>query len=430
MVPSGSVIDNLISDAEFEAERMIGLVRVAVALVVLGWVTVSFQIDASPEPTSVPEPKIAVPIALAGFLLVGLASFLLARARLFRPWMAFGFTGIDAAVVSGGLFTVLYAAGLSGNWLPLLPGLWVAPLLLSLGALRYRPAVQIWTTSLLVLGLALAILGLGFDPIGPGSGAGPQVDHLLSMVPTLVRGVLLILTGLIAALVMGRARALLVRAVTETSRRANLARFLPNEIVPLVDSDLLDVWRQGRRQQVVMLFVDMRNSTSLAEWMDPKRLSVLLASFRRRVLRAADVTGGVVDKFVGDGALILFGVPEPRADDPARALACARQLMRLLDRWNVKRGFDPPVRVGIGIHAGQVYCGLVGSETRLEFTVLGDAVNVAARIEAATKQHGRRLLASEPVVAAAHELDQWEVVTREPLRGRTESLAVLAPAIN
>ena len=428
MPKPNSLIDQLILEAEFEVERMIGLVRVTVALLLLSWFMASFSLDNSSTSSFVAEPTFVVPIALGGFLIVGLASFLLARARLFRPWMAFALTATDAAVVSAGLFAVLRTAASTGNWLPLLPGLWVAPLLLTLGALRYRPAVQIWATLWLVLGLGISVLTLGFDPQGPTSGAGQQIDHLLSIVPTVVRGILLSLTGLIGALVMWRSRALLLRAVTETARRANLARFLPNEIAPLLDSDQIETWRKGRRQQVAILFVDIRDSTALAELMDPTRLSVLLASFRRRILHAAAATGGVVDKFMGDGALVLFGVPEPRADDPARALACARELLRLLDKWNSKRGLDRPIRVGIGIHTGQVYCGLVGDETRLEFTVLGDAVNAAARIEEETKRFGQPLLASEPLVSAAHELDRWQVVTVQPLRGRAEALTILSPA--
>lgn len=419
--------EELITQAELEAEQMIGLLRAGAALVLLIWITVSFRLDAPAGSALIIEPIRIVTVALSGFLLVGLASFALARTRLFRPWMAFAFTAVDAAVVSFGLFAVLDAADLSGNWLPAVPGVWLVPLLLSLGAVRYRPWVQVWATSLLVLGLSVAVIALGFDPDGPATGAGLQVDHLFSVAPTLVRGVLLTLTGLIAAVVMWRARALLLRAVAEASHRADLARFLPPEIAPLVNSDQLAAWRKGRRQQVTILFADMRNSTEIAEHMDPMRLSLFMASFRRRVLRAAEETGGVVDKFIGDGALIVFGVPAPHPDDAARALLCACKLLRQIDRWNSKRSFDPLVRIGIGVHTGQVYCGLVGDDTRLEFTVLGDAVNVAARIEDATKQFGRPLLASETVVAAAGELSRWQVVSAEPLRGRTDALKLLAP---
>ncbi|WP_244564825.1 adenylate/guanylate cyclase domain-containing protein [Rhizobium sullae] len=97
-----------------------------------------------------------------------------------------------------------------------------------------------------------------------------------------------------------------------------------------------------------------------------------------------------------------------------------------MDQWNVKRGFDPPVRVGIGIHTGEVYCGLVGDDRRLEFTVLGDAVNVAAKIEQATKRFSAALLASEAVVVQAGQQRTWGEVGREPLGGRGEHLAILA----
>jgi adenylate cyclase len=101
-----------------------------------------------------------------------------------------------------------------------------------------------------------------------------------------------------------------------------------------------------------------------------------------------------------------------------------------VDRWNTEHEFDPPVRVGIGVHAGQVYCGLVGDDTRLEFTVLGDAVNVTARIEEATKQFGTPLLASEAVLDVVREPNRWRVVTTAALRGRAEAVRVFAPHLS
>jgi adenylate cyclase len=160
--------------------------------------------------------------------------------------------------------------------------------------------------------------------------------------------------------------------------------------------------------------------------MDPAQLSVFVSSFRRRVMRAANRYGGVVDKFIGDGALLVFGVPEPRGDDCSRSVAFARDLLMLLDRWNAKRGFDPPVRVGIGIHTGEVYCGLVGDDRRLEFTVLGDVVNVAAKIEQATKRLDVALLVSDSVVSCAGRQFSWHEIGREPLGGRGKHVPVFA----
>ena len=149
----------------------------------------------------------------------------------------------------------------------------------------------------------------------------------------------------------------------------------------------------------------------------PARLAIFVSAFRRRVMRAAAQHGGVVDKFIGDGALILFGVPAESHDDAARALACGRTLFDLVERWNEKRGFDPPVRIGVGIHQGEVFCGVVGDEARLEFTVLGEAVNIAARIEQATKTLERSFLASREVVEAAGEARAGSRSRCEPLRG-------------
>ena len=144
-------------------------------------------------------------------------------------------------------------------------------------------------------------------------------------------------------------------------------------------------------------------------------------------MRAAARHGGVVDKFLGDGALVLFGVPAENPTDAARALACGRMLCALVERWNEKRAFDPPVRIGIGIHRGEVFCGVVGDEDRLEFTVLGEAVNITARIEGATKALNAPFLASREAVEAAGEAEGWVEVAAEPLRGMTRTVRLMAP---
>jgi adenylate cyclase len=104
----------------------------------------------------------------------------------------------------------------------------------------------------------------------------------------------------------------------------------------------------------------------------------------------------------------VFGLPEPRPDDAARALACAKDLVEVIARWNVKEEGHPAIRNGIGIHYGDLFCGIIGEDMRLEFTVLGDTVNVAARMEQAT--------------------GDWREVSRVPLRGRAEVMAYFTPA--
>ncbi len=102
--------------------------------------------------------------------------------------------------------------------------------------------------------------------------------------------------------------------------------------------------------------------------LDPHALSQFLTAFRRRVMRVARLRGGVVDKFIGDGALIVFGLPEPRPDDAARALAFARDLVAVIERWNAGARTGAPIRIGVGIHYGDLFCGIIGEDMRLEFT--------------------------------------------------------------
>jgi adenylate cyclase len=100
-------------------------------------------------------------------------------------------------------------------------------------------------------------------------------------------------------------------------------------------------------------------------------------------------------------------------------------LVDLIDRWNDKHDVNPPVKVGIGVHVGAVFCGVVGDPDRLEFTVLGDPVNVAARLEKATKEHGTPILATAEAVAAAGV--DWREVAIETLPGRSEPVRLMAP---
>ncbi|RDL47502.1 Adenylate cyclase 1 [Ensifer sp. M14] len=422
-------VENAFWEAEQEAEYTIGWIRITVGVVLFAiGLLVSSETAGFAQEYNLTQLRVTALTTVAAFLALGITSFLLVISRWFRPWMAFALATGDAAVVGASLYFALNDLGLAGNWVATIPTIWAVPLLLAVGALRYRPLVQLWATlatMMAIVGVAVA-LGFGRTAIGNAAIAGKGVSLLLSLPPYIMRAIMLMLTGLITALAMARSRRLLIRIASEAAKRANLARFLPAEIAPLVGENDIATWRQGRRQQGTILFADIRGFTAYAEKLDPERLSVFISSFRRRVMRAAEASGGVIDKFIGDGALIVFGIPEPREDDCARAIACARRILALVDQWNTKRGFDPPIRVGIGIHSGEMYYGLVGDEHRLEFTVLGDTVNVAAKIEQATKRFDTPLLASETVVTKAGQQDAWAAVGREPLGGRGEHVALFA----
>ena len=427
--PGRTSVELLLQESELEAEHTVGWVRIAVGLALLA--SGIFVSSSGGSVNGGQHINFVTGLTTVGvYIALGVTSFALVLKGLFRPWMAFLLVTADAAVLGLSLHISLVSIGLSGNWISIVPVIWVAPLVLAVGALRYRPAVQAWATATMMLTLVLVALELGFRPVldSTGSLVGPNasIATLHSLSPYIMRAVMLLLVGLITTLVILRSRRLLLRAVDETMRRMDLSRFLPAEIAPLVEGEGLETWRHGRRQNAVVLFADIRASTALAEKMDPERLSIFISSFRRRVMRAAEEHGGVVDKFIGDGALLVFGVPAIKGNESHRAISCAIRLLGYIDQWNIKRRFDPPVRVGIGIHTGEIYWGLVGDARRIEFTVLGDTVNVAAKVEQATKTYHVPVLVSEQVLLQAGAKEDWHEVGQETLGGRREQIALYA----
>ncbi len=333
----------------------------------------------------------------------------------------------DAFLVLGNLAYSHWGLGIPGSLFAAFPVTWVVPITMAAAAIHYQPRLQAFVAAIYVVGLSLIAFSGGFMSIEERQQDLAAIAGLFSMQTNMVRIVMVFAAGLILILVARQGRLMLERAVRETTLRVNLTRYLPRELAPILTDQAFASLRQGRRIPVTVMFVDIRASTTFGETMEPAQLAVFITSFRRRVLRAASRHGGVIDKFTGDGALILFGVPGAQDGDAARALACGRTLLTLIDRWNAKRGFVPPVRLGIGIHTGDVFCGVVGDESRLEFTVVGETVNIASRIEQATKATDCELLASQETVVAAGEEDLWTEVECDPLPGVTRRMVLMKP---
>lgn len=214
-------------------------------------------------------------------------------------------------------------------------------------------------------------------------------------------------------------------AMREVIRRSELSRFMPAEVADRLAGGDLSL-RDGREMPAAIVFVDIRGSTELAERMAVAQLSTMLSGFRGDVLAAAQANGGLVDKFIGDGALIVFGVHDPKAPAAAQAIAFARDLRRR-HRSSLASDGAGSYAIGIGIHYGTVFCGIVGAAGRLEFTVLGDTVNVAARLEKETRAHGVDLLVSDAVLrSAAEQPDGWRELVCDVLRGRRAPIALFA----
>jgi adenylate cyclase len=344
------------------------------------------------------------------------------------PW---AFVTGDAGFLLINVGLNVFTTGIGGNYLASFPALWFAPLVLAFGALQYNPARLVYATALLAGGLvAIAAAGLRFDMIADTSPA--VMGRFFDGPPNIMRLAMFVAAGAILVAAAARTRSLLQSAIDETRRRANLTRYLPAEIAGQLAESGLTALREGRRQAVAVMFVDIRGFTRRVETMDPAATGRLLADFRRFVGAAATRYGGVVDKFIGDSAMLVFGLPSPRLDDARRALSCALALLAgtpgAWARDTETTGGSGAIEIGIGLHAGDAFCGAVGDEARLEFSVLGDTVNVAARLEQETKAVGLRLVVSRNFLAAAGETvvgREWQPLGSRILRGRARPIDLL-----
>jgi class 3 adenylate cyclase len=157
---------------------------------------------------------------------------------------------------------------------------------------------------------------------------------------------------------------------------------------------------RGARQEVVVLFADIRGFTTLAERLEPEPLVAVLNDFLGCMTHCIDGLGGLVDKFIGDAVMAVFSLPAPHADDAERALRAALWMRDELDRSNRRLAPGlPQLDIGIGLHSGPVVAGLIGSPRKRSYTVIGDVVNTASRLEGLTRQLGASILVSEDLVA-------------------------------
>jgi adenylate cyclase len=179
----------------------------------------------------------------------------------------------------------------------------------------------------------------------------------------------------------------------------------------------------GEEREIGAVFVDIVGSTSMALAMPPTEVVRLLNRFFRVVNEVVDSEAGIVNKFEGDAALCVFGAPVASEDPAGRALCAARGIAERLEREVPEVGF------GIGVSAGRAVAGNVGSESRFEYTVIGDPVNEAARLCDLAKDRPEHLLASDAAVERARgpERDLWRQGERTVLRGRLEATILASP---
>jgi adenylate cyclase len=235
---------------------------------------------------------------------------------------------------------------------------------------------------------------------------------------------------LVTAALVRRARRRLERQIAAERTRAQLARYLPSDVVDQVVAQG-DAFIAARNVEAAVLFVDVVGFTEFAQPLPPGETITILRALHKRLGDCVFRHDGAIDKFLGDGMMATFGATGPDEFVPRDALAAALDMIATIDEWNLGRVAvgRTPIRIGIGIDFGEVVAGDVGDDRRLEFTVVGNIVNVASRIEQLTRTLPSPLLVTDRLIAAARPtegagalIERLEPIGPHTIRGQAEPL--------
>ena len=301
------------------------------------------------------------------------------------------------------------------------PAAFLYPLFISLSALRLNERLCIFTGA--VAGVEYILLALYF--IQRSSGA--TFEPILTGIPNhFFRGFLLFLTGVVTGLVTLQIRKRILSSFSVIEERNRISRTFGEYVSPEVMGTLLDLKPDLRSENknVCVMFLDIRDFTGFAEKRSPEEVVQYLESLFEFMIEIVNRHHGIINKFLGDGFMAVFGAPLSDGKDCANALEAAQEILARVNK-EVQSGTILPTTVGIGLHAGEAVTGSIGSALRREYTVIGDVVNLAARIEKLNKQFESQLLISE-IVWQAVSADHDKVVPKGQVqvRGREQAIQV------
>ncbi len=407
---AASTIESAIKSAERDGQRLAVKVRSAALALLAIWLVVF-----------APSIEILYPLGLTIVLiLLGLCPLMLRRIGIDNPSVLYALVILDSAFLA---FALFFPNPLVAEHFPLAIYLrfdWFVYffVLLAFYALSYSPALVLLSG---ISGAAAWSLGVwylmslpGTRPFAPlTAGAEYDIDERVAAIldPDFIdvnkweqQVVIMALVAIVLAAAVWRSRQLVVVQAKAERARTNLARyFSPNVVDEIVSSELsLDV-ESVRQHRVAVLFADIVGFTAIAEGLSPMRVVKLLRGFHGRMANTVFAHGGTIDKYLGDGVMATFGTPRPGLADATEAMACALDMAAQIELWNAKRRERgaPAVRIGIGVHFGEVVVGNIGDQRRLEYTVIGDTVNVASRLERMTRELGALVAVSDELVEAA-----------------------------
>lgn len=395
-----SAIQAVLARESLANERKLAYTRTGVLLISSGLDIVVFFF---PAPL-IGQESISPTIALFGIAatLLSLAIVLLlnqAGARRRLPWLQLVIPGFDGMLLAGFITNIVRVLGAVQPMI-ITNVTAICCLLAVSGGMRLRRGSALLTTLIALVNFAYAASLF-------------QLDVAVG----LFAAVTIFGTGFLGMWLSN----IVARQVQNEAGRMLMQRFLPKTVVEAAFETPAALLQRPRQAEVTIMVTDLRGFTRYSEKLAPVEVMEFLNHLQGFLSRMVEAHGGWVDKFMGDGMLAVFGAPDPMPNHGDQALAAAQAMLQNISEFS-------PLDIGIGLHSGSVVMGCLGKDTHLEYTVIGDTVNVAARLEALTKQEAYPLLMSQTTrqqLAAPHLAAS---VGSRDLRGRDGAVEVFTLA--
>lgn len=386
------------------------------AQILVGWVQLGivalFAVlyFAAPKTFSADAPFAPIPWVLGGYTVFTAVRLYFSYRRALPPWVLVISAIVDILILLVAIWSFHIQYAQPAAFYLKAPTLLYVFIFIALRALSFSPVY------LMVTGMSAAlgwIVLVGIAASGPDGMALVTRDYVEYMTSATIligaeidKVISIILVTVVLAVAVARSRALLVRALAEQTAADNLSRFLePDVAESLRTAHDMPRIGEGVEREAAVMFIDMRGFSTLAAQLAPHEIIELLGEYQRLVVPLVHSCGGSIITFLGDGIMITFGAVRSSPGYAADALRCTDLLLSAIIDWNTaRRGVGlPEIGLGIGVEAGSVVCGPIGDEQRIEYAVIGDTVNRAAKLQNHTKVEGVVALASAEVFRRAHE---------------------------